>query len=295
MTRFLAIGECMVEMAPEPDGRFQMGFAGDTFNTAWYARRLAKPGTEIAYLTAIGDDAISAQMEAFIQDAGIRPELAVRPGMGVGLYLITLKEGERHFTYWRKMSAARTLADNLSKLPGLTAGDTAFFSGITVAILPEVGRENLLTALRNARSEGIRIAFDPNLRPALWSSDDEMRNWVNRAAEVADIALPSFEDEAIHFGDADPAATATRYSDLGADLVVVKNGPEPVLIRSGEQEETVTPQPAEAVVDTTAAGDSFNAGFLMALDRGASLAGAANEACALSRRVIAARGALVAI
>ena len=45
-SRFLSIGECMIEMALQEDGRYAMGYAGDTFNTAWYARRVAGPEIE---------------------------------------------------------------------------------------------------------------------------------------------------------------------------------------------------------------------------------------------------------
>ncbi len=291
--RFLAIGECMVEMAPADDGRYIMGFAGDTFNTAWYMRRLAGPGTEVAYLSAIGDDAISARMEDFMRTAGIVPELSVRPGRTVGLYLISLENGERSFSYWRNSSAARSLAEDLGPLPGVGEADIAFFSGITMAILPDAGRRRLLDRLAEARERGVRVVFDPNLRPRLWSDGEEMRHWITQAARVGDIVLPSFDDEAGHFGDADPAATAARYADLGAGLVVVKNGDGPALVREGEETVEIAPHRVDTVVDTTAAGDSFNAGFLNALAGGEDAPAAARAGCALSARVIRNRGALV--
>jgi len=116
MNRFLAIGECMIEMSVAGDGLYRMGFAGDTFNTAWYLRRLLPPGVEVAYLSAVGDDAPSRRMEGFMRDAGLVPELAVREGGAVGLYMISLKDGERSFSYWRANSAARSLADDLDAL-----------------------------------------------------------------------------------------------------------------------------------------------------------------------------------
>jgi len=76
--RFLTIGECMVEMAPAEGGLYAMGFAGDTFNTAWYVRRLAEERVEVSYLSAIGTDPISARMEAFMREAGIVPRLEAR-------------------------------------------------------------------------------------------------------------------------------------------------------------------------------------------------------------------------
>ncbi len=293
MARLLAIGECMIELAPTGDGSFGMGFAGDTFNTAWYARRLAGPDVDVAYLSAIGDDAPSGDMQAFMTAAGITPELAVRAGRSVGLYMISLKDGERSFSYWRSASAARTLADDLTELPGLLPGDIAFFSGITLAILPEDGRDRLLSVLAEARADGITVAFDPNLRPRLWPDNAGMCASVMRAAEVADIALPSFEDEQGFFGDTDIQATAIRYAGAGANLVVVKDGAGPVLIRQNGLDESVPTEPATEIVDTTAAGDSFNAAFLVGLMTGRSAAEAARDGCALARKVIGARGALV--
>ncbi|MBF9035823.1 sugar kinase [Rhodobacterales bacterium HKCCE2091] len=293
--RLLCIGECMIEMAPQADGRYAMGFAGDTFNTAWYARRAGVEGLEVAYLSAVGDDGPSRAMTDFIRDAGVVPELKVRPGRTVGLYLISLKDGERSFSYWRSTAAARTLADDLDTLPGIGAGDLVYFSGITLAILPDAGRERLLAAIAAARWAGAWVAFDPNLRPRLWATGDEMRHWVMEGAKAADIALPSFEDEADHFGDADPAATAARYAEAGCSRIIVKNGPGQMLIRDGSETAVVTPVPAAEVVDTTAAGDSFNGAFFAALMAGQSAVEAAAEGTALAAKVIGARGALVAV
>lgn len=295
MPRLLSIGECMIELAPEADGRLRPGFAGDTFNTAWYARRLAGADIEVGYLTAVGDDDPSRKMTVFMEEAGIRPYVAIRQGSSVGLYMISLRDGERSFSYWRSTSAARSLADDLSALPDLEPGDMAYFSGITLAILPETGRRRLLDVLSNARTAGITIVFDPNLRPRLWADADEMKTWIMKAAAVSDIALPSFEDEATHFADVDVAATASRYADVRVSTVIVKDGSGPVLIRTADGDATVVPEPVTQVVDTTAAGDSFNAGFLIALLEGEDPSDAVRQGCAVARKVIAARGALVEI
>ena len=293
MRRFLAIGECMVEMAPETDGRYRLGFAGDTFNTAWYMRQLAGPQVRVGYLSAIGDDAMSRRMADFMADAGIEAALAVRPGETIGLYVISLDRGERSFSYWRSASAARHLADDLTDLTHLSPGDMAYVSGITLAILPDAGRRRLISALGRAAANGARVAFDPNLRPALWRDADLMRRRIMEAAGTADIVLPSFDDESAHFGDGDQQATAERYAAAGAATVLVSNGAKDTLVLSGGTVRMIATDPAEDVVDTTAAGDSFNAGALCALAGGASAEEAARRGAAVARQVIAARGALV--
>ncbi len=295
--RVLAIGECMAELAPTgSDGDFQLGFAGDTFNTAWYLARCA-PQAQVSYLTAVGDDAISAKMLAFMRGSGVDVSAVQEvPGKTVGLYLISLDAGERSFSYWRGQSAAKSLADNPAALDAAMArADLIYFSGITLAILAPAARATLLDALRRARSTGKTIAFDPNLRPRLWASDREMTDAIMEAATVCDIALPSFEDEASWFRDATPMATAERYLAAGARSVIVKNGADPVVYVDGTDTGEVPVIPVSTLVDSTAAGDSFNAGLFARLAAGDTIANGITSACTLSREVVQHRGALVAI
>ena len=295
--RVLAIGECMGELSPTGTaGEFRLGFAGDTFNTAWYLARCA-PDVEVAYLTAVGDDATSAQMAAFVRDSGIDDTFVqVAAGKTIGLYMISLSNGERSFSYWRGQSAARTLADDPALLDAaMGSADLIYFSGITLAILTPESRAALLSALRTARSAGKTIAFDPNLRPRLWASGTDMMDAIMQGAAVSDMALPSFEDEAEWFNDASPRATAERYLAAGAQTVVVKNGADPVLFCDPTTSADHPVAPVEALVDSTAAGDSFNAGIFAGLAAGHSLAEAVANACALSRAVVQHRGALVAV
>jgi len=291
----LAIGECMAELAPsETEGDFRLGFAGDTFNTAWYLAQCA-PDVQVSYLSAIGDDATSQQMRAFMRDSGIDDRFVQTcAGKTIGLYLISLDNGERSFSYWRGQSAARSLADEPELLSSAMAtADLIYFSGITLAILPKEKRAALLTALQSARDAGKTIAFDPNLRPRLWASSEEMTQEIMRAAATSDIALPSFEDEADWFKDADCQATIARYRQAGVGTVVVKNGEEAVVFAQGAIDGEVPVQAVKTIVDSTAAGDSFNAGFFAGHVDGRSLDQSIRDACAISRQVVQNRGALV--
>lgn len=296
-TRFVAIGECMVEVAPAAGGGYGLGYAGDSFNTAWYLRRLCGAGPAIDYLSAVGDDAVSDAMLHFMMGAGIGTAPVRRiPGKTVGLYLVTLEAGERSFSYWRSASAARDLAEGLDALDGVGAGTLLYASGITMAILSPPMRERLLSALSACRAAGAQVAFDPNIRPRLWEDAATMRRVTEAAAGAADLVFPSFDDEAATFGDATPAATAARYLGLGARLCIVKNAGGPIHAAGQGVVPFVHPvDPVTVPVDTTAAGDAFNAGVLAAMRAGADLPGCLSLGAAVSRHVIGGRGALVPI
>ncbi|MDM7933582.1 sugar kinase [Tabrizicola sp.] len=294
--RVIAIGECMVELAPVGDGLFTMGYAGDTFNAAWYLRRLLPVTASVSYLSAVGTDAVSDRMLDFMAAEGIITDHVQRvPERSVGLYLIQLNNGERSFAYWRSSSAARLLAEDATRLDRVLDGaDLIYLSGITLAILDADARSRLMASLAHARAAGSRVAFDPNIRPSLWPDTATMLQSITDLAAGADIVLPSYDDEARHFGDPDPAATAQRYASHGEALVVVKDGPRPIVTwQAGKSEHHPVPVPAAPVLDTTAAGDSFNAGFLASYLAGAKLSKAVSAGTSLAARVIAGPGALV--
>lgn len=293
-TRIVSVGECMVELAPAGAGRLQPGFAGDTFNTAWYLRRELPAAWEVAYASAVGDDPLSAQMVDFMAAAGLETRTVQRlPGLTVGLYLISLTRGERSFTYWRGQSAARHLADNpVALASALQGAGWIYFSGITLAILAPDARERLLACLRTARSAGAKVAFDPNRRPRLWPDAAVMNREILAGAAVSSLVLPSFDEEAQWHGDTTPEATLERYRELGVETVAVKNGAGRIHAEAGEVTCHYDPPPVEPV-DTTAAGDSFNAGVIAALATGVALPAALARGAALARRVIGGYGALV--
>lgn len=291
----LSIGEAMVELSQAGGELWSLGIAGDTLNTAWYLRRCLGPDWRVGYFSRVGTGEFSQKMLRFLAAEGIEADhVSPDPQREIGLYAISLKDGERSFSYWRGQSAARGLADDPQRLArALNDCRIAYFSGITLAILPPAGRAALLDAAADARSAGCRIVFDPNLRPRLWDNAGDMRRWIERAAGAADLVLPSFDDEAAHFGDADPRATAARYLRLGAGRVVVKNGGGPVHHAGPEGAGTVADLDRVAPVDSTAAGDSFNAGFLAAALQGADPATAIRAAHGLSLKVVSHPGALV--
>jgi 2-dehydro-3-deoxygluconokinase len=285
----------MIEMSGGADNQYRLGYAGDTLNTAWYARALLPPDWQVDYVTALGDDRYSVEMRAFFSSHRIGTDhIRTVSGRRPGLYLIHQEAGDRHFTYWRGQSAAKLLADDPATLATAFSGAAlVYFSGISLAILDPRARGRLMHAIVAARDDGARIAFDPNLRPALWSSPRVMASALTAAASISDIVLPTHSDEAPLFGDADPEGTARRYRDLGAQEVVVKNGAAGGYLSAGDIVLPLGPEGRPNVVDTTGAGDSFNGAYLAARLSGQEPPAAARLAHRIAGVVIGHAGALV--
>jgi 2-dehydro-3-deoxygluconokinase len=294
--KFLSIGECMVELSQAHDGYLRKGFAGDTFNTAWYARACLPEDWSVDYFTALGDDPMSDEMVAFMAKAGIGTSWIRRiRGKTPGLYMINLKDGERSFSYWRDSSAARQLAVDSDHLrEAIETADVIYFSGITLAILSHEDNETLLSELRRARAIGKLVVFDPNLRPRLWTGFDAMHSTISEGARASTLVMPSFDDEASHFGDDSIEATIHRYRALGVHMVVVKNGAEGAIVSTDAGNTSVPAEKVETLVDTTSAGDSFNGAFLAHYLTSKDPVAAARFAVTIAAKVISEHGALVA-
>ena len=294
--RLLSIGECMVELRQADGDLMRKGFAGDTFNTAYYARLFLPADWSVDYFTAVGIDRISDELLAFAEERGIGTgRIARSEGRSPGLYMIHLEGGERSFSYWRSASAAKLLARDPHRLrAAIEASDVIIFSGITLAILPPEDVDTLLSELRRAKASGKLVAFDPNIRPRLWENADLMRATISDGARAASLVLPSYDDEATHFGDASIAATIVRYRELGATDLVVKDGGNGATLAFGDKCTHVPSAKVETIVDTTSAGDSFNGAFLARLATGANPEAAARFAAEVAAAVIQHHGALVA-
>lgn len=290
----LFIGEAMIEISGEA-GALKLGFAGDVLNTAWYMRRLLSAADwEVAFFTATGRDIHSQAMRSFIRQSGI--ELAGSPELEAylpGLYIIHQENGDRRFTYWRKNSAARHLADDGDVLwQAMVDANVIYFSGITLAILPLARRLSFLRSVKRARLRGARVVFDPNIRRELWSSQSQLRAVLSNAARLADIVLPSFGDEREQFRDASPIACAERYSRWGVPEVIVKNGGGLMAVISEGRTEEIELEQAIQVVDPTGAGDAFNAGYLAARTLGDTIVGSVYAGHRLALDAISRHGAI---
>jgi 2-dehydro-3-deoxygluconokinase len=252
------IGECMVEFAQENGSLFRRGFGGDTLNTALYLARL---GVATSYVTALGDDPLSEAMLAAWRAEGIETSEVLRvAGRVPGLYMIERDgNGERSFLYWRDRAPARELFDRAdhAMLDRLSRFDWIYLSGISLSLYGETGKAKLRELL------------------------------------TVDIALPTLEDEQMLFGDSDASVSLRRFKDAGVKEIVVKRGARGCLIDAEGVLVDIAPPAVLKPIDTTAAGDSFNAGYLAARIHGAPPRKAALAGHRLAGAVIMAPGAVI--
>ncbi|MEM9318003.1 MAG: sugar kinase [Pseudomonadota bacterium] len=294
--RIACVGEVMIELIAKPDGSARLGVAGDTFNTAVYLARALR-GTDIStsYVTALGTDPYSDRIMAEVKSHGLNDALIERrDGAMPGLYAIdTDAAGERSFSYWRSASAARQMFSGTGlTLNALNAFDLVYLSGISVAILPPPVRAAILDWADEFRATGGTLSYDSNHRPRLWEDAATARAASEQMWRRTDIALPSADDEQDLFGDPNADAVAHRLRGWGVRFGALKRGPDGPLDLSAQHRFT-PPNDAVTVVDTTAAGDSFNAAYLAAIARGEDGARAMADGHALACRVIGAPGAIL--
>jgi 2-dehydro-3-deoxygluconokinase len=291
-----ALGECMLELQGAAFGNLRQTFGGDTLNTAVY---LARCGARLRvhYATALGDDSLSSGLLERWAVEGVQTGLVQRlPGRLPGLYLIELdKGGERRFHYWRGQAAARSYFDTATTAleEQADALDALYLSGISLAILPQAGRERALTLMTRMRAAGKLVAFDNNFRPRLWDSVADARYWYQRAFAAASVALITADDHQALLGLPDLAAAVAAAQALPVAEIAIKRGALPTVIGGAGSWQEVATESVQRVVDTTAAGDSFAAGYLSRRLNGAAAAEAAAFGNRLAARVIQHPGALI--
>jgi 2-dehydro-3-deoxygluconokinase len=265
--RVALIGECLIELNGAASGNLRLAYGGDSLNTALYLARLARSTIGVKYVTVMGTDALTDAMMASWQAEGIDTSLVLRdPTRLPGLYLIQVAEdGERSFLYWRTESAARYLLRHSAfdrVAAELAEADLIYVSGISLAILPAEDRTRMLELLVRLAGRGIPIALDSNYRASLWASADLARSALTTLMPATRIMFATFDDEKCLWGDDTPETTRERLHAAKVPIVAIKLGAAGCLHSDGIASTKVPAAPVAAIMDTTAAGDAFNAGFL---------------------------------
>lgn len=299
--RLCVLGECMLEVSAESltSARVPAGLAygGDTLNTALYYARM---GGAVSYLTALGDDPLSHWMLDDWAAQGIDCSHVQKvEGGAPGLYLIQVDEqGERSFVYWRDQSPARRLLQSVEELTRLlnkasSGAELFYLSGISLALMTKQTRDAFFEFAVAFRAGGGRIAFDSNHRPLLWRDVELAKQSYQSMYANTDIALSTGDDEYALFGGGSTQDVVERLTSWGVEEIVVKNGDGGATLQASGAVSDI-PATSVRVVDTTAAGDSFNAAYLWSRATNLAPRFAVANGHTLAGTVIGHRGAIIA-
>lgn len=269
MSEVILFGEPMALFMADTYGpleeveHFTRSLAGAEVNVCIGLTRL---GHKATYITRLGDEPLGHYIENFLKKESIDTEFITYDSIyKTGFQLKSkVKSGDPYVPYYRKGSAASHM--------GIKEIDAIDFNGIKLVhitgippALSDTCREATYRLIERAKENHIFITFDPNLRPALWESQEVMTQTINDIASKCHMILPGTSEGLILMGSEDPEKIADFYQGLGIKKVLVKLGPDGAYVRDEDTSYTVPGFKVEKVVDTVGAGDGFAAGVISGL------------------------------
>ena len=253
--------------------RYFTAYGGKGANQAYAA---AKLGGEVAMLGRVGSDEYGRQMCVNLQSVGcdVTGIKSVEGSSGVAMIFVA-ETGQNCIVV--------VPGANHRYLPSDLIGDDALLTHARFVMLQlEVPVETVLAAAGRARAHGAQVIFDPapalpDLPPDLLKQIDLITPNESEAAQL--IGLPPGD---LTLDDAE--SIARKIQAMGTQSVIIKMGAQGCLLADGPMISRI-PAPQVKAIDTTAAGDIFNATLAVARSEGATILNAcefAAHAAALS-------------
>lgn len=295
--KIFAIGEALLELQKHQNNDIILGVGGDSLNFAVYASRLNQQSDDIYYATQLGNDSLTPIIHDLLNKENINQQaITVDNSKSSGLYAIDNKDnGEKIFSYWRENSPATTMFDGKKGddlLHILDNGDVFYFTGISVAILQPQSLEKFLKFMQQSYKNGKKVIFDTNYRVQLWQSPQQCQNIFAQIFPYCTHLMPSHEDfqDIYNIDLGDMRAMLSEYKNCE---IIIKNAEKSIYIydNSAWQEHRV--ETLDHMVDSTAAGDSFNAAYMMARLNGKNIRDSVTLGQKLARTVIGHKGAII--
>ena len=296
------VGECMIELNGDitslgkKSSNMLVNFGGDTYNSAVYFSRFSNKETETFYATALGKDSFSKKMINRFKNENIRCDYIRTDGKTPpGLYSIEINEkGDRSFSYWREQSPAKNLflgSQGLKLIEKIKNADIFYYAGISAAILDPNQQKKLMLIGNTAAMS----AFDFNYRNQLHFNKEKSQLLFKEINKNVDIHFVSFDDVKELFNIKNPLEIFDIVNDKkNLMLIRYKNS---IIFKDNDHEIKSITVPHGKVIDTTAAGDSFNGSFLAIMNNNKNISIEENilKSHSVTREVIKHKGAIIDI
>lgn len=264
----VTFGEAMAMFIADVPGplsdvdRYTRALAGAETNVAI---GLARLGFHCGWISKVGADAFGA----FIMHKLLKERVNIEHVMVDNRYPTGFQikskvlQGDPEVQYFRKGSAASHL--DVGDFPEgyVRSARHLHMTGIPLAISGHTRAFAMkMLSFFKACGQGRTVSFDPNLRPSLWASREEMIRVTNEIAFQADLVLPGVSEGEILTGCSHPRDIASFYLDKGVKLVIVKLGEKGAFFKTASEEGYADGYPVANVMDTVGAGDGFAAGVI---------------------------------
>lgn len=257
----------------EAGGRhYLQGFGGDTN----FAIAATRQGARVAYASAVGADLYGQMLRELWTREGVDDRWVTTDAQApTAVYFVTHDAAGHHFHFFRSGSAASRVAPDTVATEAVLSARVLHLSGISLAISGSACDAGF-ALIDAARSAGVLVSFDTNLRLKLWPAA-HARAVMTEAIRLSDICLPSYDDMVALTGLSSDDAIVDHCLALGALVVALKLGERGALVASANERYRIAPHPCRPV-DATGAGDSFGGAFVARRIAGDSLQQAARYA-----------------
>jgi sugar/nucleoside kinase (ribokinase family) len=249
---------------------------------------LARLGLRVGWASRLGTDSMGRYLLAEMKREGVdcsRVVCDATQRTGFQFKGRVTDGSDPPVEYHRKGSAASRMGPEDVDAAWLRTARHLHATGVFPAI-SATARAAAQKTVDVMRACGGTISFDPNLRPTLWASPEEMRREINVLACQADWVLPGLEEGRFLTGEQTPEGIARFYRERGVKLVAVKLGPEGAYYDGAQGSGRVPGFPVTQVVDTVGAGDGFAVGVITALLQGRSVRDAVRRGAWIGARAV---------
>lgn len=295
MSRIITLGEPMVLFVADQTGSleevdsFSRFVAGAEVN---FSIGMSRLGHEVTYITQLGTDPFGKRIDRFLQEnkidtSYVKYDANYLTGM---MWKQKVEVGDPEVFSARKNSAASHMSLDTIESLNLDGAHHIHLTGILPALSMSC-REMVYKLLAEARTRGIQISYDPNLRPGLWPDKEEMVQVINDLSTRADIVLPGIAEGKILIGKENEKEIAEFYHEAGVQTVVIKLGSKGAFTSTADGKQFYTPGfPVKKVVDTVGAGDGFAVGVVSGILEGLPLEEAVQRATAIGALAVMSPG-----
>lgn len=261
----ICLGEALIDFIPTDETNliYEKCPGGAPANVA---AGLAKLGVKTAFVGKVGQDVLGSFLKETLTHYGVDvSQMILSEEAKTGLTFVTLEaSGEREFDFYIEPSA-----DQLLRKEEL---DEHFFKGFnllhvgSISLIREPVRSATYEAIRIAKSKGMKLSLDPNVRLPLWESSDQARQTIVELLPQVDILKLSEEELTFLTGSEDIELGVDNLRQYGIPLIFVTKGANGSVVFS-KREVVDVPALKVNAVDTTGAGDAFVSGILYGLNR----------------------------